>query len=569
MAMRADEVGDAVRKITGSRILSQGDSSVATLRWQADPFWHSARASFINTVGINGLVTRRMSLLVCGLMVVFPFADLLAGDAEHGTSALREPVAVYNNWSAYDELSDNVELTEDLAMRQLREILRLRKHGVRIDYYLMDAFWFDPRGGYRAFRKPHWPNGPDRWLEGCKQAGIKPGLWFASNSLRKLEPIPEWWSSLAADGKALSMFEGGYLSHLMETLQIWYDRGVRLYKFDFAELAAATPAAAARMKKDEVVEANSQALRRALAEFKRKNPDALFTAFNGFGGRYSGTFHPIEQTVDTRWLEVFDALYCGDPRPADVPMFNFWRAQDVYSDHMVRYYQANGVPLTRIDNTGFMVGTTGTCYRRGTSAWESMLVLQHARGGWLNQYYGNLELIDDRRSVLFAKVQRMFFQLLSTGRTETFGGLPGRGEPYGFVTANRSGAVCTTLNPSQSVVHVQLPVSRLSQELTRRQRILFADPGFKPTLSHGQVSLGPEQMVVIGFGSYAEKEWDLGTGSDIRIPSVIKPLQVTVSSTGHNTIEVRTHIPRGSSLRILMRQTLNGQPRRVSGGAPP
>jgi hypothetical protein len=41
-----------------------------------------------------------------------------------GTLALNQPIAVYNNWSSYDELSDNIELTEALAMKELDEILR-------------------------------------------------------------------------------------------------------------------------------------------------------------------------------------------------------------------------------------------------------------------------------------------------------------------------------------------------------------------------------------------------------------------------------------------------------------
>jgi hypothetical protein len=56
-----------------------------------------------------------------------------------GTVALNQPVAVYNNWSAYDELSDNIELTESLAMKELDQIVRLRRAGVRIDYYLNSA----------------------------------------------------------------------------------------------------------------------------------------------------------------------------------------------------------------------------------------------------------------------------------------------------------------------------------------------------------------------------------------------------------------------------------------------
>src|SRR5690242_21152647 len=89
-------------------------------------------------------------------------------DTELNLSGPSKPVFIYNNWSAYDELSDNVPQTEELAMRELNEIIRLKKSGVQIDYYVMDAFWFDKWGGYREWHKQHWPNGPDKWLDGCK-----------------------------------------------------------------------------------------------------------------------------------------------------------------------------------------------------------------------------------------------------------------------------------------------------------------------------------------------------------------------------------------------------------------
>src|SRR5712671_4762801 len=54
-----------------------------------------------------------------------------------GAANLNQPIAVYNNWSAYDELSDNIELTEQLAMNELDQIVRLRRAGVRMDYYVM------------------------------------------------------------------------------------------------------------------------------------------------------------------------------------------------------------------------------------------------------------------------------------------------------------------------------------------------------------------------------------------------------------------------------------------------
>ena len=73
---------------------------------------------------------------------------------------LAAPVWVHNNWSAYDELSDAVPLDEQLAMRELAEMIA----GVHFDYYVMDAFWYDPDSGNRSWRREDWPNRPDRWI---------------------------------------------------------------------------------------------------------------------------------------------------------------------------------------------------------------------------------------------------------------------------------------------------------------------------------------------------------------------------------------------------------------------
>ena len=89
--------------------------------------------------------------------------------------ALSAPISVYNNWSSYDELSDNIPLTEKLAMRELDELLRLKRAGVRFDYYMMDAFWFAPDGAYRTWRAPNWPK---IW-----SASEMPGEWCPTRSL--------------------------------------------------------------------------------------------------------------------------------------------------------------------------------------------------------------------------------------------------------------------------------------------------------------------------------------------------------------------------------------------------
>ncbi len=486
-----------------------------------------------------------------------------------GTVALNQPIAVYNNWSAYDELSDNIELTESLAMKELDQIARLRRAGVRIDYYLMDAFWYSTNGGFREFRRPHWPNGPDRWLKACHDLGIKPGLWLPSNVPFRISVLPEWRSSLDATGSAMCFFDGGFLPQFMDTLQFWHDRGVRLFKFDFVNFTIATPAAAKRFTKEEVSRQNCDALRNALRQFKQKNPEVLLAAFNGFGGEFEGTFAPFHQTVDLRWLEACDSLYCGDPRFSDVPAMNVWRSMDLYTDHMVRYYEANGVPLERIDNTGCMFGVAGTCYQRRTAAWKSMLLLEHARGGWMNVYYGNLELLDDLKARWFAKVQKIYFPLQSFGRTFPFGGLPGREEPGGFCSLDASGALYTVINPSQAVRVIRLPVLHRLQPTLASGRLQFRDAGFQPRLSGNEITLGPEQLAVVGYGEYAKPKYDLGVQEDVTIPGNISPLHGQCSPDGTNSLQMTLNAPAKGDLRIVLRQFAAGKPRRSSGGAPP
>ena len=40
----------------------------------------------------------------------------------------------------------------------------------------------------------------------------------------------------------MSLSEGGFLPDFMDVLQYWYDHGIRMFKFDFVDLEAATPA---------------------------------------------------------------------------------------------------------------------------------------------------------------------------------------------------------------------------------------------------------------------------------------------------------------------------------------
>ncbi len=473
-----------------------------------------------------------------------------------GEPLLRDPIWVYNDWSAYDELSDNIPLTEKLAMRELNEIVRLHRSGVHFDYYMMDAFWFAKDGGYRTWRSPDWPDGPDRWIRACQEAGLKPGLWFSTNTLVKIDAAPKWKDSLTPNGGAMSFFEGGFLPDFIDAMQYWYDRGIRMYKFDFVDFNAATPETTKRLSKDEIRSRNEAAFRDALIAFRKKNPDIVLVAFNGFGGDVDSTSRPFpfRDPVDLRWLSAFDSIYSGDPRPSDVPEMNFWRSMDIYSDHMVRRYEQSFVPLERIDSTGFMVGNTGTIYYRKTNAWQGALLLEMARGGWVNTVHGNLEFIDDEKARWFAKLQGIYSHVQAEGRTKTFGGIPGDIQPYGFGSIDAGGSLYAAVNPAQSVETLRLPQLSRVQHAIENGRVLFRDAGFAPTLAGDQITLGPGQLALVGFGKYADAAFDLGVQADVVIPRSIEPVEAKFTSAGENTIEATLAVPDAGDLRIVMQQ---------------
>lgn len=511
--------------------------------------------------------------LIFSFLFILPLSVSFASDCGKGKSPIAsgfaKPVVMYNNWSAYDELSDSIPQTEELCMQLLDEIVRLKKQGVQVDYYMMDAFWFDVDGGYRKWHKKNWPNGPQRWLDACKQNGITPGLWFATNLIQTggkpmLNVVPEWQGSVTSDKAVLSLFEGGYLSHLMGTLQMYADMGFKLFKFDFAYFNAATDAAKATTLPYDIEELNKRAFIQAIKTFRVKNPDVAFIGFNGFGGDMDNTITPFRKTVDPRWLEIFETLYCGDPRISDVPMMNFWRSQDLYSDHMVKQFAFNGLPLSRIDDCAFMIGKTGTCYNRGINAWRGALILSLARGGWLNSYHGNIELLSDEDAAWFSRVQKTYLDLLQYGQTELFGGIPGKKEMYGYVSTSNDGTLFTLVNPTQSIQRITIPRSTQGDA-----KILFTDNGFEPRIEGDEIVLGAEQLVVVGIGKYNSDIYNWGIEKDILIPNAITPIPSEMVIKDNNTASV-TVKPEDGNLRILFTQyDAWSNAHRSWGGAPP
>ncbi|HET9446612.1 MAG TPA: hypothetical protein VFO35_10155, partial [Steroidobacteraceae bacterium] len=190
------------------------------------------------------------------------------------SSKLTGPFWVYDIWSAYSHHHvdgrlplDDIRLSEELALAQLAHIDRMKRQGVRFDAYMMNAYWHDPDGGYRSWSRRDWPNGPDRWIAGCHERGLKPGLWFGTNWQARLRTPAAWADSLADFDREnphklvfFSLFEGGFLADFMAVLQHWYDRGIRIFELDYANFRVATPAGWATLTAEEIHERNKAAL---------------------------------------------------------------------------------------------------------------------------------------------------------------------------------------------------------------------------------------------------------------------------------------------------------------------
>jgi hypothetical protein len=182
----------------------------------------------------------------------------------------------------------------------------------------------------------------------------------------------------------------------------------------------------------------------------------------------------------------------------------------------------------------------------------------------MNVYHGNLELLKDPDAKWFAKTQSLFHGLQQLDRLRTFGEIPGSGKPYGFRAEGKAGVVCTVVNPSQEIATMDLPV------IARTSAVLYSDGGYRPVLKGSRLSIGPEQLAVIGFDEYATDQYNLGRDESVVIPVNISKIPASFTSTGKNKVEATIQKLPIKNVRILFQQfDAKGFPYRTWGGAPP
>ena len=501
------------------------------------------------------------------LLIVILLGLLLIFKTNKNTFRLTKPISVYITWGAHDNLSDTISLSEKLVIKQLYTIHALKKVGAQFDYFVLDAGWADTMSSCRKFNAHYWPNGPKKWIKACEKEKLLPGLWFPINLTglgnTKWMKIHPSWTNSKVNAQTLSLSEGNYLRYHIQTFQYWYNQGIRLFKLDFAFFNVPS-----KQQKNEpineIISANEEALYKALLAFKEKNKDAIFLAYNGFGGELKDTYPVFDKTIQTKWLDVFESLYSGDPRPSDIPCSNFWRSKDIYSDHMVRQFQFNGIPLNRIDNSSFMIGNTGTCYKRQKAAWKSTFLLSLIRGGWVNTYYGDLSLLNTNEKHWFSKAQSFWLSLQKNSSISTLGDIPGTGKVYGYCSENSKGKVVTLVNPSQTIQYFNFP------DIKGKKLVLYYDNGETPIFQEHKIAINPEQMVIVGCKKYSDKKYQLG---QYMIENKINRTKKIFSK---QTQELSNHLtlnyfPKNTKkLKIIFSlKDKVSRPIRVTGGSPP
>jgi hypothetical protein len=358
---------------------------------------------------------------------------------------------IYCDWAAHDELGTLVkpELNEQLTNTLLDQLQVMKsKYEIHFDYYLMDAFWYDPNGAYLTFKKPNWPNGYEPALHRILDLGMKPGLWFDLGGWTlELKDTLSWHGPAGpclSDPPWAQFLENAIDLHIR-------DHSLGMLKFDFTNLLcrhddAETPSLA-------ILERNCDSLLAICRKARESNPALVIRAYNGFSlsDMMSSTkFYDQAYSISPWWLRWFDSVYSGDPRPSEVPSVTSLRdSVNWYQDHVFRGYARSLMPLFTIDDSGgTLVGKTSTILYLGAEGFTDSWILDIMRGDLAPTFSGDLTLLTDNDRKFMAGTLRFLREHQDVfAHTRPILGIPGRGEVYGYVSSNEDTGFATVVNP--------------------------------------------------------------------------------------------------------------------------
>lgn len=384
--------------------------------------------------------------------------DLFRSFADYvkNKSLKKHSLKIYCDWGLHDDMTEGDPiLTAEMTLKNVRDIAEFsKKSGVKFDYYLMDAFWFEKGKPYSHFRKDTFPEGCAPIVAALQEADMKYGLWFDMNCIHAhLEGMEKYDTMLENGSLCLSCDEIAELMYQGIAKQI-KECGVKMLKLDFAYFECFNPAHDHSTQLTESKEKSIKNFLRMLQKLKEIEPELIVICYNGWTTSLDWLGSIRERSgyaISPYWSEYVDYLYCGDPRPSELASGKLENSVVWYTDAMIRTFRESAMPFDAIDDHGTMLGSTATLYRLRTKMFRQGVLLDVMRGGRKMHLYGDVSELNAADCEYFGKVESVYDRIMARGyETEFVGGDARKGDVYGYGADNGTEGYVMLVNPAST-----------------------------------------------------------------------------------------------------------------------
>ena len=314
------------------------------------------------------------------------------------TCVKKKPLKIYCDWALHDDLSDSVYLTEELTLANIQNVVNFgKKSGVRFDYYLMDAFWFEENDPYIKFKASTFPNGSTKVVKSINDCGMKFGLWFDINFIHAHMQNWEEYDSMLCNGA--HCFAVDKVAELMTSAIEYHIRknNVKMIKLDFAYFECKNPNHGHSVEHLESKERSVKNYIKMVEYLKSIEPELKILCYNGWTTELDWIGCVKERNgfpISPYWCKYADYLYCGDPRPSEIACADLSTSLVYYTDSMIRNFRKAYIPFNMIDDHGTMMGDTSTIYWLGKKPFRCGTLMNVMRGGEKIHLYGVIDNLD-------------------------------------------------------------------------------------------------------------------------------------------------------------------------------
>lgn len=376
------------------------------------------------------------------------------------------PARIYGDWALHDDFTPgDPVLTEELTLKNLENLKQFtEKSGVKFDCYLMDAFWFQRGKPYTEFRADHFPRGIRPVVDAVHRAGMEFGLWFDINCIHAALPGMEWFDAGLGNGAlCLACDEVAELVYEGIATQV-RDNDVRWIKLDFGYFECKNPRHNHSTHPAEYKEKAAANFLRIADALRALQPGLKILCYNGWTTTLEWmspvTRHKLPgYMVSPFWAEHVDYVYCGDPKPSELPAPEFADSVTYYTDGMLRNFREALFPVANTDDHGSMVGSTATIYRLGRSTFRLSLLAGAMRGTNRLHFYGDVTLLNGDDLAYFKFVDNLLAELFAANcRYSVTDGDPRLGEPYGYLALSGANGYALLIDSSPAPHRFHLPL---------------------------------------------------------------------------------------------------------------